>query len=168
MDSDSSHTIEVAVASEAWLAAVTEPEAICRRVITAVLDCEAVGPSEVSVVLADDGFITGLNRDYRGLDRPTKGIVRLDVDLRSDDEFSYEYTGTLEAQPVLWRPIGDTVIDHGDAPTTVPSADDPAITLATAYGDAAHQFVPDANGALLGNRYDHELANQPDAGAMAP
>ena len=71
MDSDSSHTIEVAVANEEWLAAVTEPEAICRRVVTAVLDCEAVGPSEVSVVLADDGFITGLNRDYRGLDRPT-------------------------------------------------------------------------------------------------
>jgi probable rRNA maturation factor len=71
MDSDSSHTIEVAVASEEWLAAVTEPEAICRRVVTAVLDREAVGPSEVSVVLADDGFIAGLNRDYRGLDRPT-------------------------------------------------------------------------------------------------
>ena len=71
MDSDSSHTIEVAVASEEWLAAVTEPEAICRRVVAAVLDREAVGPSEVSVVLADDRLVTELNRDFRGIDRPT-------------------------------------------------------------------------------------------------
>lgn len=71
MDSDSSHTIEVTVASEQWLAAVTEPEAICRRAVAAVLDREAVGPSEVSVVLADDDFIAALNRDYRGKDRPT-------------------------------------------------------------------------------------------------
>jgi probable rRNA maturation factor len=71
MDSDSSHTIEVTVASAQWLTAVTEPEAICRRVVSAVLDREAVGPSEVSVVLADDPFITQLNRDYRGIDRAT-------------------------------------------------------------------------------------------------
>ncbi|MGE3293403.1 MAG: rRNA maturation RNase YbeY [Geminicoccaceae bacterium] len=71
MDSDSSHTIEVAVASDEWFAAVTEAEAICRRVVTAVLDREAVGPCEVSVVLADDRLVIELNRDYRGIDRPT-------------------------------------------------------------------------------------------------
>jgi len=71
MDSDSSHTIEVAVAAKSWFAAVTDPEAVCRRVVSAVLVGEATPPSEVSVVLADDRFVTGLNRDYRGLDRPT-------------------------------------------------------------------------------------------------
>ena len=71
MDSDSSHTIEVAVAAAAWQAAVTEPEQVCRRVVGAVLAREADGPSEVSVVLADDAFVAALNRDYRGQDRPT-------------------------------------------------------------------------------------------------
>ncbi len=71
MDSDSSHTIEVAVGAEAWLAAVTDPEQLCRRVIAAVLAGEAGEPVEVSVLLADDATVARLNRDYRGKDRPT-------------------------------------------------------------------------------------------------
>ena len=71
MDSDSSHTIAVTVESEAWLAAVTDPDRLCRRAVSAVLERETKAPAEVSVLLADDALVTTLNRDYRGQDRPT-------------------------------------------------------------------------------------------------
>lgn len=71
MDSDSSHTIEVAVEAEAWRTAVTDPERICRRAVAAVLAWEAKGTVEVSVLLADDLTVTRLNREYRGKDRST-------------------------------------------------------------------------------------------------
>ena len=71
MDSDSSHTIEVAVAAEDWRAAVTDPEQLCRRAVAAVLAREAGAPVEVSVLLADDRAVARLNRDYRGKERPT-------------------------------------------------------------------------------------------------
>jgi probable rRNA maturation factor len=71
MDSDSSHTIEVAVAAVAWRAAVTDPEQLCRRAVAAVLAREADAPVEVSVLLTDDPSVARLNRDYRGMDRPT-------------------------------------------------------------------------------------------------
>ncbi len=71
MDSDSSHTIAVAVEAEAWRTTVTDPERFCRRVVAATLGREANRPVEVSVLLADDVTVARLNRDYRGKDRPT-------------------------------------------------------------------------------------------------
>jgi probable rRNA maturation factor len=71
MDSDSSHTIEVAVEAESWRSAVTDPEQLCRRAVAAVLATEMGDPVEVSVLLADDATVTRLNRDYRGKDKPT-------------------------------------------------------------------------------------------------
>ena len=71
MDSDSSHTIEVAVGADAWRTAVTDPEKLCRRAVAAVLAREANAAVEVSVLLADDVAVARLNRDYRGQDRPT-------------------------------------------------------------------------------------------------
>ena len=137
MDSDSSHTIEVAVASEAWLAAVTEPEAICRRVVIAVLDCEAIGPSEVSVVLADDGFITGLNRDYRGLDRPTNVLSFPMAE-------PYELEQAEEEGPELL--LGDVILAHGICRQ---EAADKAISI---EDHAAHLVV---HGTLHLLGYDH-------------
>lgn len=44
----------------------------CRHVITTAWDfMKAHRPAEVSLVLADDAFITELNRDYRGKNNPT-------------------------------------------------------------------------------------------------
>jgi probable rRNA maturation factor len=72
MDNDSSHLIEVTVEAEAWRAAVTNPEALCRRVIAAVLAQEvAKVEAEVSVLLADDARVRSLNRAWRGKDSPT-------------------------------------------------------------------------------------------------
>jgi probable rRNA maturation factor len=72
MDSDSSHTIEVAVEAAAWRTAVTDPERLCRRAVAAVLAREAVpAAAEVSVLLADDRRVRELNRAYRGKDSAT-------------------------------------------------------------------------------------------------
>lgn len=74
MDSDSSHTTEVTVEAEAWQSAVTDPVGIATRAVSAALHTAAVslpGPPEVSVLLADDGRVRELNRDWRGKDSPT-------------------------------------------------------------------------------------------------
>jgi probable rRNA maturation factor len=74
MDSDSSHTIEVTVEANAWQTAVTDPEQLCRRAVSAVLSREAATAGsavEVGVVLADDARVRVLNRDFRGQDKPT-------------------------------------------------------------------------------------------------
>ena len=72
MDSGSSHTIEVTVEAPAWQTAVTDPEQLCRRAVSAVLSFEvATVPVEVGIVLADDARVRVLNRDFRGQDRAT-------------------------------------------------------------------------------------------------
>lgn len=74
MDSDSSHTILVAVECEAWHSAVTDPAHIVRRAVTATLQAaggQAPGRSEVSVLLADDESLRALNRAWRGQDKAT-------------------------------------------------------------------------------------------------
>jgi probable rRNA maturation factor len=71
MDSDSSHTIEVTVEAEAWRAAVTDPERLCRRAAAAALAGEPGTPAEVSVLLTDDARISRLNGRYRGREGPT-------------------------------------------------------------------------------------------------
>lgn len=74
MDSDSSHTTEVTVEAEAWHSTVTDPVGIATRAVAAALCTAAVplpSPPEVSVLLADDGRVRELNRDWRGKDSPT-------------------------------------------------------------------------------------------------
>ncbi len=79
MDSDSSPSIEVAVGNGAWRAAVTDPEAVCRRAAAATLKANAARgfpgrlPErlEISIRLTDDAEMRALNRAYRGQDKPT-------------------------------------------------------------------------------------------------
>ena len=47
-----------------------DSRAIVRRA-AGILELLDVDGAELSVVLCDDAFIHGLNRDYRGIDRPT-------------------------------------------------------------------------------------------------
>ncbi|MEE8622948.1 MAG: rRNA maturation RNase YbeY [Alphaproteobacteria bacterium] len=69
--------ISVSVPCEAWLTHVPEAIALCRDAAAAALEAgglEAIGrrrPVEVSVVLADDGLVRGLNRTYRGRNEAT-------------------------------------------------------------------------------------------------
>jgi probable rRNA maturation factor len=73
MESDSSsHTSEVTVEAPAWGLAVTDPEGVVGRAVRAALAAARLpGPAEVSVLLADDARLRGLNRAWRGKDRPT-------------------------------------------------------------------------------------------------
>jgi probable rRNA maturation factor len=74
MDSDSSRTLEVTVEAEAWLRAVTDLEALCRRVISTTLAAEQpalVQRAEVSLLLTNDAAARRLNREWRGKDSPT-------------------------------------------------------------------------------------------------
>ena len=99
MDSDGSHQIEVTVEADAWRTAVTDPEALCRRVIAAVLAQEvATAEAEVSVLLADDARVRSLNRAWRGKDGPTNVL-----------SFPAESGGTPGAtpEPAL---LGDVVV----------------------------------------------------------
>lgn len=136
MDSDSSHSIEVTVEAAAWHSAVTDPDQLCRRAVTAVLRQEPAVTDgvEVSVMLADDDRVQVLNREFRGQDRPTNVL-------------SFP-TGELEhavpGRPVL---LGDIVL-----------------ALETARREAAHDGKPlgahvthlVVHGTLHLLGYDHE------------
>ena len=66
--------IAVLIEHQAWTDAVPEAEALSRRAAQAALDAvEADGerPLEISLVLADDATVRGLNRDWRGKDAAT-------------------------------------------------------------------------------------------------
>jgi probable rRNA maturation factor len=72
--------ISVRVLAPAWRRDVPAAAALVRRAARAALAgalhpalCRrgARGPVELTVVLADDAILQRLNRDYRGLDRPT-------------------------------------------------------------------------------------------------
>jgi len=70
--------VDVATSGGAWVERCADPEALCRRAAKAAFDMalvDGIGLSgdhaEVSVLLSDDERVHGLNRDYRGIDRPT-------------------------------------------------------------------------------------------------
>ncbi|MDA8230825.1 MAG: rRNA maturation RNase YbeY [Magnetospirillum sp.] len=68
--------IAVAIEHPAWAEALPDVAGLCRRAAAAtfaVAAGEAVAgrPAEISVVLADDSLVQGLNRDWRGKDRST-------------------------------------------------------------------------------------------------
>jgi probable rRNA maturation factor len=58
-----------------WRDAVPQADTLLRRAIHAALDAVPDGsggqPLELCIVLADDGVVRALNRDFRGKDRPT-------------------------------------------------------------------------------------------------
>jgi probable rRNA maturation factor len=66
-------TIDIAVEYRAW-DALGDVEGIARRAIAAALagaDLDIQAGSELSLVLADDAFVQGLNKVWRGKDQPT-------------------------------------------------------------------------------------------------
>jgi probable rRNA maturation factor len=100
---------EIAVAQPCarWAEALPAVEALCQRVVDAALrtgnDAPAEGPAEtveISLVLADDAMVQGLNRQYRGQDKPTNvlSFAALDGDAG---------TPQPDGSPVL---LGDVVL----------------------------------------------------------
>ncbi len=67
-------SIDIAVQCDAWPAAVADLAGLARRGIEAAAALAARDlphGSEVSVLFCDDAAIRALNRDWRGLDKPT-------------------------------------------------------------------------------------------------
>ena len=70
-------TIDIAVEHDAWTRLESQGgglDALARRAIAAAMDSSGIAvPSdgEVSIVLCDDAFIQGLNKTWRGQDKPT-------------------------------------------------------------------------------------------------
>ncbi len=73
--------VAVAVEADAWVAAVPDVAAQADAAARAALHHAAAdgadvpGGAEVSVVLTDDATVHALNRDYRGVDRPTNVLA---------------------------------------------------------------------------------------------
>lgn len=83
--------IDLAVPCEQWVAALPEVEELCRRVVLAALSgagemlSHGAGEHvEVSLVLADDGMVRELNRQYRGQDKPTNVLSFASLDAEDD------------------------------------------------------------------------------------
>lgn len=78
-------TCDTTVLGGDWAATVPSPEANIERAVAAALARVPGhrlprGPSEVSLVLADDATVRQLNRDYRGKDKPTNVLSFAEAD----------------------------------------------------------------------------------------
>lgn len=138
--------VDVAIECDRWRGAVADVEALCRR--AAVAAYRQACPfrdrtAEVSLVLADDAFVRGLNRDYRGKDVPTDVL-----------SFAAWEEGDLavDGRALL---LGDVVVAFETASA---DAADEALPLADRL---AHLVV---HGMLHLFGYDHEA--DPDAERM--
>lgn len=94
-------TISVAVLSSLWLESLPQVEDLTRRAAAASLSAARMRASsaEVSIALADDATLRGLNREYRGRDAPTN-VLSFAVSERAE-------TAGGEAGPLL---LGDVIL----------------------------------------------------------
>lgn len=96
---------QIIISAEAEVPAGTEEQ--LKKVITAALAAEGVDlPCEVDVLLTDDGGIHAVNRDMRGVDRPTDVLSFPMFDLAPG-----EHPGPEDADPATGLvPLGDMCI----------------------------------------------------------
>ncbi len=136
--------IDAAVADPRWAAAVPDVEASVRMACDAVWSLFGAGepPSEVSVLLTDDAQVRGLNRDYRGIDKPTNVL----------SFGGHDGDAAPVGEPVM---LGDVVLAYE---TVVGEAESQGI----AVGDHFSHLLVHGMLHLLG--YDHE--NDADAREM--
>ncbi len=95
--------VEVGIPCAAWRDSVPAAEAMCTRAVRAAVAgagrLDEAAEVEVSLLLADDGFVRGLNRDYRGRDEATNVLS-----FPAGDIMAEALTG-----PLL---LGDIVLAH--------------------------------------------------------
>ncbi len=136
---------EIAVAVEGgdWRGGLPDPEAVCRLAAQAALrhlKRDTDPGLEISIVLTDDAAVHILNRDYRGLDRPTNVLS-----FPSGDPMSEEASSAV---PVL---IGDVVLAYE---TVFAEADRQRKAV------AAHLSHLVVHGVLHLFGYDHEAEDE--------
>ena len=83
--------VDVLVLFDSWSKVISDPHALCLRLIQATYDvckdrCEKSQKPEVevSIVLADDKFITDLNLKYRNINKPTNVLSFPNEDISSN------------------------------------------------------------------------------------
>ena len=128
--------VDVAVRCPLWTDGVKEADALCRTAALACYRATASGPAEVSIVLADDGLIRDLNREYRGRDKATNVL-------------SFPSEGSKEPPVSSGAPrmLGDVIVAH----ETVAAE---AVAQGKTLGDHLSHLVVHGMLHLLG--YDHE------------
>ena len=98
---------QIIISAEAEVPAGTEEQ--LKKVITAALAAEGVDlPCEVDVLLTDDGGIHAVNRDMRGVDRPTD-VLSFPMFQFTPGVFPADVTEDLDPQTGL-LPLGDMAI----------------------------------------------------------
>ncbi|KIL97948.1 Metal-dependent hydrolase YbeY involved in rRNA and/or ribosome maturation and assembly [Paramagnetospirillum magnetotacticum MS-1] len=132
-------TIDIAVDIQypAWTDVLPDAEARCGRLAATALGAVDLpeGVVELSIVLADDATVQGLNRDWRGKDQPTNVLSFASL----DDEDAPLVPGA----PLL---LGDVILAYE---TCAAEAKDQGKTLADHFG---HLVV---HGVLHLLGYDH-------------
>lgn len=128
-----------------WPAAVADARSAARSVLDRAMDRSVLGrrrPVEVTIVLADDGEVRRLNRDYRGIDKPTNVLS-----FGGGDAGNRQVPG----QPVI---LGDVIL----ARETVAAE---AAAQGKSIADHALHLVIHGVLHLLG--HDHKAASDADA-----
>ncbi len=92
--------------SKAWL----------RDVVELALDVrDEESPLYISLVVADDETVHGLNRDFRGLDEPTDVLAFPLWESRYDDDASGGNGSIKGLPPEAGAPVGEVVISYPQA-----------------------------------------------------
>jgi len=130
--------VDISISCASWPEALRAVEELCRKSVWAALRTSAkhLPQAEVSIVLADNDFIQGLNKQYRQIDRPTNVLAFPGDDVLSDADHA--------AAPVM---LGDIVVAYE---TTASEAHNENKSLA----DHLSHLVVHGTLHLLG--YDHE------------
>lgn len=63
--------IDIGRTAQGWDAALADSDELLRRTATATWNVVGAGAAELSILLTDDARTRILNRDFRGMDRPT-------------------------------------------------------------------------------------------------
>ena len=142
-------TIDLALDDPAWLDDLPDAEALASRAAEAALAaaCPAGPALAMALVLADDGRLHALNREWRGIDRPTN-VLSFPAEELQPGETPVAPPGAPADQPVE---LGDVVIARG---VMCREAADGALPL----GHHLSHLVVHGTLHLLG--YDHEAEEE--------
>lgn len=106
MPENSEFEIDISISEPEWNASFLDVDAVARRAMSYTLDM-AILPKEIigrdleaSIVLANDDLLHVLNREYRGMDKPTNVLSFATLD--SDDPLPEE--GPF--------PLGDIILSY--------------------------------------------------------
>ncbi len=99
--------IDVSLSCPLWAKTLADAEKLAREAALAAYRAAGAGPgpAEASIVLADDAFVQGLNRQYRDQDSPTNVLS-----FPADESTGGPASAPTETAPGAPRMLGDIVV----------------------------------------------------------